>query len=110
MTNLDILVLTTLSLVSTLYVLHLYLVPGYARFMSIIMIIVYTLPLVGFCIVVLCKVVNKMPLLEKVKHFLLAHTPNIATVRDQTNSARDLEANTELPDRIIYADAYLDTY
>ena len=51
MTNLDTLILTALSLVSTLYILYLYLVPGYARLASIAMVIVYSLPLVGFCIV-----------------------------------------------------------
>lgn len=72
------------------------------------MIMIYTLPLVGFCTVVLYKVVKKIPLLQKVKLFFSA---NCAPVHNQQNNAvRDLEANVELPDRIIHADAYLDTY
>ena len=110
MTIFDILLLTALSLVSTLYVLYLYLVPGYARFMSIVMIIIYTLSLVGFCVIVSSNIVKKMPLLKQVKNFLLVHTPNSTTVHSQTVNAQDLEANVDLPDRIIHADAYLDTY
>ena len=110
MTNMDILLLTALSLVSTLYVLYLYLVPGYARFISIVMIIIYTLPLVGFCVIVSSNIVKKMPLLKQVKNFFLVHIPNSTTVHGQTVNAHDLEGNIELPDRIVHADAYLDTY
>ena len=110
MTIFDILLLTALSLVSTLYVLYLYLVPGYARFMPIVMIIIYTLPLVGFCVIVSSNIVKKMPLLKQVKNFLLVHTPNSTTIHSQTVNAQDLEGNVDLPDRIIHADAYLDTY
>jgi hypothetical protein len=112
MNNLDILILITLSLATILYVLYLYLVPGYARFMSIAMIIIYSLPLIGFCVIVSSNIVNKMSLLKKVKRFLFVHTPNSATVHNQKVNAQDLdsEANVELPDRIIHADAYLNTY
>ncbi len=71
------------------------------------MIIIYSLPLVGFCVIVSRNIVNKMPLLKKI---LIVHTPKNETIHNQTVSAQDLEANVELPDRIIHADAYLDTY
>ena len=112
MTNMDILLLTALSrdLVSTLYVLYLYLVPGYARFISIVMMIIYTLTLVGFCVIVSSNIIKKMPLLKQVKNFFLVHIPNSTTVHGQTVNAQDLEGNIELPDRIVHADTYLDTY
>ena len=84
---------------------------GYARLTSIAMVIVYSLPLVGFCVVLLSKVVDKVPLLERAKlDFLHALTQNGATIHKQTDDGHDIEANIELPDRILHTEAYLDTY
>ena len=50
MNNFDVLVLTTMSLVCFLYVLYLYLMPRYSRFMSIAFFIVYTLPSIVYSV------------------------------------------------------------
>ena len=107
MNNIDILVLSTLSLVPVLYILYLYLIPGYSTFMCSALFIVYSLPLIGFSIAMFYLVIKRTPLLKQVKlclHELRRYSPN----GDQYATHNE-EADVELPDRIIHEDSYRDT-
>lgn len=109
MNNVDMLVLTTMSLVNVLCVLYLYLVPGYSRFMSIVLFIIYTLPLIGFSIIITYVVLKKIPFLQRVKLSCCKFSTNSQkTAVDQ--EANNIEANLELPHRINCGDGYSETY
>ena len=111
MNNIDVLVLTALSLLSILYALYLYLVPGYSRFMFIALFITYTLPLVGFFISIIYLGVNKASLVQLFKLAVGKFSSKTNdTIQNLDQENRNIEANSELPDRITHASDYSETH
>ena len=118
MNNMDVLVLTALFLVTTLYVLYLYLTPGYSKIMGIFLFIVYSLPLAGFLIVIFYVLVKNAPFAKSAKQFVSKTICNKfqlpsskETDPDNLDDATDsVEVNHDLPDHVVHADDYLNTY
>ena len=114
----DVLVLTALFLVTTLYVLYLYLTPGYSKIMGIFLFIVYSLPLAGFLIVIFYVLVKNTPFAKSAKQFVSRTICNKfqlpsskETDPDNLDDATDsVEVNHDLPDHVVHADDYLNTY
>ena len=115
MNNIDILVLTALFLVTTLYVLYLYLIPGYSTVMAAFLITVYSLPFAGFVVFLLYILAKRMPCAESAKSFLLrvctCSKPSSSEVveDDNKNNAKvePVEDYPDLPDRMVNSDDYL---
>ena len=103
MNNIDILVLTASGLLTTLYVLYLYLTPGYSTVIAAFLFIVYSLPFAGFVVFLLYMLAKMIPCAESAKCFLsrvLVCTCNKLSSSEVTS----IEGYLELPDSYDNAD------
>ena len=109
--NMDALVLATISLVSVLYILYLYLVPGYSSLMSIALFIIFSFPLFGFFTVIIFMVVKKILFVKRVKLFFLKMCKRLQKGKVQENDVMEdecnCEVNPELPDRVTHPELYI---
>ena len=108
MNNFDVLVLTTMSLVCFLYVLYLYLMPRYSKFMSISFFIVYTLPSIGYSVfagsIVVKIAFNRYK--ESCKFCPFSQTENSIQNSAYFEEEGDLESDSSLPYWRIHSNAH----
>ena len=104
--------LATISLVCVLYILYLYLIPGYSSLMSIALFIIFSLPFFGFFIVIIFTIVyrkmlchERLSLINKKRRHL--QKDKVQENDDVKEDVCNFETNLELPDRVIHPEHYV---
>ena len=115
MNNIDILVLAALFLFTTLYILYLYLPPGYSTVMAAFLFIVYSLPFAGFVVFLLYKLLKRIPSADSAKSFLsnmcICNKPSSKEVSENDYAKVDRDPVEDDPDQPYHmVDDYLNTY